>query len=625
MEARFICKKLKKRQGIWRVDGVQEISDHGRLGTGVKIYFSEILSSEVSNPYRTASRSCEVIVMRYHTGKLCEFIIGSVWRDGELVYSPPVIPDSVVADVSRCRFVSLDEVITLKGQQVQSLIHESYFALGKNRGNLSKTHYAIVPILGNGIADWLIVPCSELLRFYYGVSSRLLSGTLAGRLDNYISWKKSRFEDGKLILHVNQLLDRSEQFVFCRAVASDNAKAAMLGIHNHLSSIQVNNQTLDKQERKQLTIQANFPFKDKTVLQVAGKKMKLGTTESGRDQWAVFAMEIVKCMHPVEFPIPPTVETDFSMYVGNPIHGNGDPGSNAPRNHPELPQNSQDMPIGDDASNARLPKLAILNYSNRFGAMDGWRFQYDHQGVIPTGVHSSFSNGIPIDNLSIGDGSTEKDAENTLGVGLHQNHIDRIDRDITLFLETLGCLRTKLKARNWSIETLALKNRIIEGNEVIAMFPQNFGKKWSWHQVIEADGEKRPRQAIIAKITNINNNKVFYILEMELKPGESGQCTILLHSRRLTPVDNDCLESLLRLTVIQNRWILESNKWKKDSDKKLADTFFLAHIMLRINHLQIQRQQSDEKGNKTIHLIKPETWAAYLLEKIDEVFPNNLL
>jgi hypothetical protein len=620
--AKFIYKRLKSYPGFWRVDGVGEIRDRGRLGAGVSVHFSEILESELHAPYRTQARSGQTLSLPVHSATLTEFKVGTIWKDGALTYTPPQLDKSVTIDVSRCRIVRLGEHFELNTRHIDTALPEPFYRLGDNRERLKNTFYAVVPVLGDPITDWLVTPCSELLRFYYGVTSRLLSSTLRGRIGDYVSWDKSRFEDAKLILHVTQRLNRKEAAVLARAAASTDAKSALHGVHNHLASIHANNKVLAETSRKPLTIKARFPFTDKTVLAVAGKRMKMTNARVGEkyDRWGVFAMQILRCTHPFEF-VSSVIESDEPLSEGgqSPIGGLA-----LPSEYPFLDDEQSELEVDDVPANARLKRLAILDYSNQFSAMDGMRFQH----ARPLGGNSAntpgSAAGVPVNALSFGEGSHAEDAKNTLGAGSYQNKVEQVDRDITIFLKMLQCMREKVARIGWTIRTRTLKDKLIEGNDSIALFPMNLGKARTWHKIVEANGNVRPRQVVIAEVSTGSPGKVFYLLEMELKASENGQCTILLHSKDLTVLKNETFETLFKLTAIQNRWIDQRNKWKKIRDEEITKAFFSHFCIHRINHPPVPRKKPRQEHQAPEFKIDPLVWSEALLEKFTEIFSQGV-
>ena len=592
---KFISKKLKNRTGVWRVDGVSKVSDNGRLGVGVTVQFSGIRDSEIHDPYRGLALTGEQFALPTHSSRLTEYKVGSIWKDGELAHSPPLHEHLLTIDVSQCRIVELDKMVKIEGRLIDSVIPENQFRLGNNRVFLAKSRYALVPVLNSTLTNWLIIPCSELLRFYYGVSSRLLSSTLRGRLDEYVSWEESSFEDGQVILRVKQRLSRKEAAVLSRAVASAEAKTAMFGIHKHLAAIRANNGSLNENDKKILIINAGFPFSDQTTLTVAGKAMKLAGAVFGEknNQWGFLAMQILRCPHSFGFYAAPKIVSDEPFQDGSPTQG-GAPV--VPCQYPFIEEPKEELEIVDTPANARLKRLSILNFTNQFGAMDNMRFQHIRPSCGKGPIKTGGDTGVPIDALSFSEGSYSEEAKKILGAGTFQHQVVQIDRDLTLFLQMIRCMRTQVQVAplHWLITTRPLFDSLVDetGKDRIATFPACSGKGRTWHKIVGTNGETRPRQVIIAEF-HAKVPGYFYLLEMELKAGQAaGQCTILLHSNNLAQIENKHFETLLNLTTIQNRWIAPQNKWKNLRDSKNAKEFFSEFRMHRINHPHIPRKKN---------------------------------
>jgi hypothetical protein len=630
--AKFTYKKLKRRGGIWRVDGISEVRDGRRLGVGVTVHFAGIHETEIHEPYRAAAPTGEVLALRVHSATLSQFITGSVWKEGALAHSPRPHEHPLTVDVSQCRIVELDQTIKIEGRLIDSVIPENQHRFGSNRNLLAHTRYALLPVLNSNLTNWLIVPCSELLRFYFGVSSRLLSSTLRGQLDDYVSWRDSSYDGVELILRDKRRLQRKEAAIFCRAVASPEAKAAMFNVHKSLAAVSANNAALNETSKKMLAIDATFPFNDQTILTVAGKPMKLAGAVLGekKDQWGFFAMQILHCPHSFGFSNPPKILSDQPFQEGTPAHGGeGSP----PGQYPFLADDIEQLEVEETPANARLKRLAVLKFTNQFGAMDYMRFQHVRPAGKTGAIRPGSQEGVPIDSLSFGEGSHSDEARNVLGAGGFQNRVDQIDRDLTLFLYMIKNLRAQVKGppRQWTVTTRPLKDGLLNETrtENIATFPPCHGR--TWHKIVGEDGISRPRQVVIAEISDAK--KYFYLLEMELRAGQAaGQCTILVHSNDRSFIDNKIFETLLNLTTIQNRWIAVQNTWKKTADKDAAKAFFSEFQIHRINHPHAPRKKSKEpsKGNKNAtkpqakpneaSKTEPEKWAELLLEKIDEIF-----
>jgi len=615
--ARFVHKRLARHVGIWRVDGVGPIQDRGRLGARATVYFSGIHESSIHDPYRKPALTGETLPLNLHVASLREFKVGTIWRDGGRVRgADPLESREYLADVSRARLVALDERVKLDGVWAESVIPEFQFRFGVNRQYLAPTYYAVVPVLDNPTTQWLVIPCSELLRFYTGVSSRFLASALQGSFDNYVAWSKCREADGRPIVHVKQRLNRKEAAILARAVASADAKEALLGTHKHLSALQVNN-NLHVHGKKPLTIRTKFPFQDQTKLVVAGKKICIAKAPyGGSDQWGIFVMELLHCSHPFGFSRYVLESDDPFDTRGLGISGGG---VQPPQNHPFIEDDEEDeLELDDVPADSKLVRLAVRNYTNQFSGLDfmeieHWRPKVEQAASQP-GPHIE----VPVNAFTLEDGANTDEAKGNLGVSEFQNRVEQIDRDLSLFLEMLTYLRQESDLLSWSINTRKFGDGLVQGGECIALFPDKVGKRRTWHKIVEPNGNVRPRQVVVAEVA-LGENKCFYLLEMELKSGESGQCTILLHTELFAGLDEKTFHTLLRLTAIQNRWPDKHNKWKESGHAKEAKELFQVVQMHRINHPPVPRAKSKKKSNGAEPKLNPEVWSKVLLEKIAEL------
>jgi hypothetical protein len=115
----------------------------------------------------------------------------------------------------------------------------------------------------------------------------------------------------------------------------------------------------------------------------------------------------------------------------------------------------------------------------------------------------------------------------------------------------------------------------------------------------------------------------FYLLEMELKSDEAGQCTLLLHNNSFSKLENKTFNEILCLTAIQNSWLSPNTNWKRIEDRFLARKIFSTVVIYRIAHPKIYKtsdrsQQGTQsiKTSKATRAIDPLLWSIYIQNKI---------
>lgn len=633
----FPLKRLaKKHPGIWRVDGIGVIRPTSKLGSSVMVHFSGIAPERVNDPYKKGAVLPGIhLAFPIHVALLREFKVGTVWNNGRCIYRPQSkSPEVFHIDVSRAEYVALHDAITLNGIPIASVLPDDYFYLDSNREVLATSRYAIVPVIGNPMVQWLVVPEVELLRFYVGVSSRFITGTLSGRLDKYVDWSRSKMDETWPVLQVKTRLSKTESFVLGRAVASSAARNALFSIHQNLATVNANNQLLPIEQRKSLAIHAKFPFKDETTLLVEGKRMCLYKRD-GQQGWAMFVMEIVQCRHPLEFS-DVVLESDAPW--ATTVMAGGDPiGVRPPYFNPLLQDEEEELLVDDVPADGRLPRLALLQHGSPFAGFKQLTFHHRRPDAPLRASESGGSIDVPVSSLTMQEGSQTENSKGNLGVSDFLNHTDDVGRNLEQFLDVLEYLQKSTSSRGWLIDTRRGEESIRAGQHWITFFPEVIGSRTSWHWINDEGVGRRRRQFICAEIKLGKDGPFFYLMEMELGPAEpKGQCTLLVSTPDLQWMNEDILDELLQLTILRRRWPDIENKWKKDGDYQRAQTLFSKINTDRVQHPNSKsnrpRKLDSDNGpqvdgtsppvQEKLIASHPKIWSASLLNRIDELLPK---
>lgn len=618
----FPHKRLARHPGILRVDGVGPIRDKGGwLGLRAVVHFSRITERGMRDPYHKSASTEKSLKLSVHSASLHHFRVGTLWLNGKRIFGCQPLRNTFRVDTGRMRLVALDEAITLNGISAPTIIPNNYLDVGEtNRSDLARTLYGVVPVLGDARTQWLVVPATELVRFYIGVSSRFMSGVLTGRLDNYIDWDASRVEDGIPIVSIHQRLSRKEAMVLARAVASRQAKRALLGVHQNLATVHANNSIAKNQDQRPLLIKGFFPFNDTTELQVAGKPMLLGR-EGGREQWAVFTMELLTCSHSPDFD-------RFVLEGGDPvvIRTPADPaggGRRPPIHDPTFVDEEDNNEVDDIPADKRLRRLTVRTYTDQF--LGFTRVQVEHRrpsSERPEGEPPSHVD-VEVNSLTTGDGSGSEEAKGNLGVSEVQSKVEHVDDRLALFLEMVQHLRATAKSKGWEVATRKLDDGLPRLGEWIALFPTNLGKRRSWHLIEDSKGIRRPRQVAWVEISRKDRSECFSLLEMELKPQEtSTQSTILMFANDFTSINEELFRKWLLLTAIKNRWPAAHYTWADSSHARDAQDFFSKVATFRIQHPDRPRAQTQDGTLGDQLPVSPDAWSERLTEEISKIIPE---
>lgn len=146
--------------------------------------------------------------------------------------------------------------------------------------------YAVREDLGNGQA--LIVPCWELLRFYFGASGALVSRLLSGPLTARALYSSARYDPERDVhwLDLARGMHWTGAVTIARIALAQRAASAARWISNSGTAALVNGEPYYPK--------TNFPFAGVTNLTVQGRWL-------GPEREVLFVERIVSCSHPFPF------------------------------------------------------------------------------------------------------------------------------------------------------------------------------------------------------------------------------------------------------------------------------------------------------------------------------------
>lgn len=635
--------RLARHPGLWRVDGIGPIQSGERLGSRVAVYFSGLNEKGLQDPYARSSRNNDTLRLQVHTASVLDFSVGSVWRGGKRVLPGGTLrrEPRFHIDTNQTRLVRLNEEIVLQGQIASTVVPDSHFNLGDNRTHLALTLYAISPVLNECGVQWLVVPASELFRFYNGASGRFLSAALQGRLKDYVDLSLRCIEEGCPVLYEQQPLSRTEAIVAARAIVNPAAHKSLLGPHKNFALTQANNKSASADAQRPLVIKTCFPFEGGTQLLVEGKRMPLVNADS-KAQWAIFATQILDCSHPLGFP-GLTIERAGRAGTQDQ-YGNGTPGTRLPHHYPLFPDDDGADEQGDAPADQRLRRLAALSQSTQFRGFRGIKINYRRsQHGQRAGRSDGLHIGVPVQAFTAGESSSASEAEGNLGISDFRSQVSDVDRDLQHFLKMLEHLRIATEHRGWKIVTRQINDSVTHGSDKLASFPENIGRRFTWHRVTDANGETRTRQVVWTEVAFGDEAHYFYLLEMEMRPGETARkCTLFFYMQNFSRFADDDFVKLLKLTAVHYRWPRADDEWKKDFHRRWASELFAAITAAPIKHPSATRSKGNaeeknraedsstdpsqdkecaNKKDQSRETIDPSVWSEKLLVKLDELLP----
>ncbi|MFP0194457.1 hypothetical protein ACKJSM_04660 [Pseudomonas sp. PHC1] len=578
---------LRHLKGRWRVDGVSQANWNGRdIKAGIVL--SE-LKPDVENPF--AADACmqsapTLITLNPHW--LSSLTIGSIWNEGRLISRPEPLPDHFQVDTSKAQLLSFNRSVKLGEKYTDNGVADPDFLDPRTHRDLIASLYLLVPIEGNRQYQWMVIPCSEILRFYMGPTSRLIARVLQGDLDSMVV--SGELEGDTVTLCAATDLQKLEKIIFGRAYANkDTYLAEMKEVHHRLQRINTNNN--NEKRNAALSIEANFPFKGITNLTIAGVSMSLAKGLNN----ALFAMEILQCTHPSGY-------SHLIFNRENDVGIGGDkkvPGT-SPRFVPQEDDEIDDM-ILDTPSDARLPTKVVTRDADPFPWMESITMENRRNQTQRDWRSEAPKIPVDVEGHAIGDGSHAGEHKGKQQIN---TAIDSTppSRELNSFIKLLPELKQGFAVKKWELQTITPNKRIRTDNPnyFATSFPPINSRRWTWHL---------GRQLICVEVRlGPSSNNYFYILELE--QSKDAHCTALLRTRDFEKLDKDAINKFLKATTYSNGWPTFDGKDKKNDTAKLAES-----ELYKKHKLALRKVKHPKLGNNWENLLLSEinTWVSGLV------------
>lgn len=569
---------LRDLKGHWRVDGVSQASWNGR-DIKVGIVLSE-LKPNVENPFSAdASKQNAPTLITLNPHWLSSLTIGSTWNEGRLVSRPDPLPGQFRVDTSQAQVLSFKRSVKLGEKYTDNGVADPDFLNPRIHRELIASLYVVVPIQGNKQYQWMVIPCSEILRFYMGPTSRLIARVIQGTLETLVVG--GGLDGDTVTLNATTDLQKLEKIIFGRAYANkDTYLAEMKEVHNRLQKINATNS--NEKKNAALSIEAEFPFKGTTNLTLAGVSMNLAKGFNN----AIFAMEILHCTYPSGYSHL-VVNRENDLGVGGDKKVAGTSPLFVPQEEDEI-----DDVVLDTPSDARLPTKVITRHADPFPWMDSITIenrrnqtQRDWRSEAPR---------IPVDVEvnAIGDGSHEGEHKGKQQVNIAVDVMPP-SKELNSFIRLLPALEKALAVKKWELQTITPNKRIRTDfpNYFATSFPSIKSGRWTWHV---------GRQLICVEVKlGPSSCDYFYILELE--QSKDAHCTALLRTENFDKLDKDAVNDFLRATTYNNDWPMLDGKNKKNDTAKIAE-----YKLYKEHKMTLRKVKHPKLGNNWENLLLSE-------------------
>jgi len=581
-------KKLLQHPGVWRVDGYNNLRLYANSAPRVFVSLSRIEEKGLDAALYNEQTTDDKLWTMQPLSRISDLLIGSCWRGGEdgggkRINRPAAMKKKFLVDTSKVQIVELGQPVTLNGATYDSVLPSGAIKLSDEQSKrMRRSLYAVVPVLQDYYTEFLVVSCYELYRAYVGVSDRFMNSLVHGDLSRYFKWKDPK-------LKVNKRLNKLEQFVAYRGHYSQEGRDWFNMPSNHLKAIAVPNQTSSAERQEPLILKSTFPFKGLTKLTVAGKKFQ--NTCGEQSVWCVFAANLLHCNKSVDFD-EVLVESDhFSI---NPLPWGNDTGGTS--SDDDDPFDDEDTPGTEDPPNTAGPRIALLDPSNFFGAMQQIRFKHTATGESKDPVYEN-DLGEPVDTSS-GEELEPKSENDPYISPLNRfdSHVDIVDRKLSDFIKTIILLRELVAKRKWVVRTRCRGSSVITvENEIVTTFLDTRKPRRRWHRIGEGN-DARLRQIAWVEIA-ISDSEFIYLMEMELNNSAKGRSTLCVVAKDRGYMDEADFRIFLSMTAAKNMWPRAHDNWEKlkAEAKETAIKYFDIYKHTSINHPWTHYTENGEK------------------------------
>lgn len=274
----------------WRIDWFGEVAYPSRAlrfsQPSIRVALSPLLcdlndSATLITPAATDHSAQREVWMP--VGSMPMLRIGDIWQDGQRLATPNYHLESfndVEVNPATANFIKAG--LSENGDFL--LPHASH------PWHMHQTNsYCVCIQLDHG--KRIVIPCMEIIRFYFGSSSNLISRLFTGSLDAELLWRKKTFNKLKGHLHFTLAPKLSGMSApdIGRIALSPHAWRSAAGIHaSCVKAISQNHQAYPY---------TGFPFEGKTTLNASGIWLPFGQTQNA----TFIAFNLRSCSFPFPF------------------------------------------------------------------------------------------------------------------------------------------------------------------------------------------------------------------------------------------------------------------------------------------------------------------------------------
>lgn len=548
---------LNLKKGSWRVEGVKGFAPSKNPGNYVYIVFSKLKkNTPPSKTHHIEAVTNEIIELRVHSCNIFHFIPGSIWSNG-------ILSQHNYAPVKKLTITpKTEETITLQD------LCSRYNFTKETHARLALQHslYSIVDCLNEGKPSKLVIPCSELLRFNFGVSTRIISAIVQNRLSDYCDIERLSPE-GTTTPEIwptpKKRLSRLESCLFAEYSVSPHFRARIKEPHNHLSSLKAN----------QESNQSAYQISAKHILTDEGSEITVKQKFINRSN-LIWASEILTDKRDVPFKDYNVVSQNMrkKSRVTEKIE-----------TLPPLSNTKGKKKFTDQQPFKGIARASENSITDQFSCYQyTWPKNIKSPHLIPRSDNSDAQ-----DYFSFEDGSYENADFKIRGIDHYIKSGASSSIAIETFLEMIANVEEKLTEQ--FSDTLSLVTRricddylISDNGSEINILPDKCSQNIAISK-INRGGSLSPRQLVICEILEQSTRKtICYLAELESSKSEK-ICSLLLLPNSDYGLIAEQANIFITLIAIKGRLPSKRLKWKK-KDNTLTESFFENFKAIPVTH-----------------------------------------
>lgn len=300
----------------------------------------------------------------------------------------------------------------------------------------------------------LIIPCVELIRFYFGSSGSLITKLFSPPLERRALYSNAQFDKraGRLTLELAERVPGSSAADLGRLHLDPIAWRVALHVGTSALKASLSNQTVYPQ--------AFFPFEGLTNLIAAGKWLSFGSA----DRSTFIAFNLRSCSHPFPFRSPQYKVNDAHQRAmlrsgASPVaegQSRGRAGASEPPNQPLVEQ---------DASNRLSSRTKEVRAEPRFPDLSRKPIWKNRTPLTSGASDVSGAAAAPVEESALGLSGSEKrirPVDLAVALATASNKVPGFLRDIVTYLSKLKGMEVELLTASdedgWSVPITALSD-----------------------------------------------------------------------------------------------------------------------------------------------------------------------